>query len=145
MLRKSYVWSMFSADFFFMLQHKEKISRKHRSDITFPQHTWSFGLPNGMVISPWMLIIGFYHNYNYIKKQQSAYTIYWDCPKGSLGDSYWIYAVKDFLFELGMKPHTYTTNTHFVKISIFSLNNVTVWLTKSWWAKNSTLQFERNY
>ena len=72
-----------------------------------------------------MLIIGFYHNYNYVKQQQSAYTIYWDCPKGSLGDSYWINAVKAFLFELGMKPHM-----HLVKISIFSLNNVTVRLTK---------------
>ena len=33
--------------------------------------------------------------------------------------------VKDFLFELGIKPHM-----HLVKISIFSINNVTVRLTK---------------
>ena len=36
--------------------------------------------------------------------------------------------VKDFSFELGMKPYIY--NMHLVEISIFSVNNVTVRLTK---------------
>ena len=64
-----------------------------------------------------------------------------ECTNGFQGlVSYILESVQDFLIKLDMKPCI-----HLVKISIFSLNSVTIRLTKLRWAKSSTLQFERNY
>ena len=80
-----------------------------------------------------MLIIGFYHNYNYIKQQQSAYTVYvLRLPQRVAWGQLLNKCSQRFFVWVGHET-TYASseNRHF--------------FTKLQWDKSSTLQFEWNY